>query len=138
AEINAQAQALITGEPTTFVPPRDLSHVTHERSVVRRAIELLEREIAKERAEEQRAALAARMEEWRRLIRDTAVCVIELRRLNRGRELFKREIGGNPSLPCNFPAHLLLGTGEIVGDPGYRFIREAIREGVITENEANG
>jgi len=134
-EIDARARSLISGQPAEVLPTHDLGTVRLERETVRRAIKLLSDEIAAVVAEQQRQAVAERMDEWRGLIRKSVLAVVELQRLNRAREKFKKELGGMPSLPCNMAANLLLGTGEIVGDAAYRFVQDVIRAGIVTKSE---
>ena len=130
-EIDARARSLISGQPAEVLPTHDLGTVRLERETVRRAIKLLSDEVAAVVAEQQRQAVAERMDEWRGLIRKSVLAVVELQRLNRAREKFKKELG----LPCNMAPNLLLGTGEIVGDAAYRFVQDVIRAGIVTESE---
>lgn len=60
---------------------RNVQAVRHEREVVRKAIKMLSEAVEAERAELQRQAIAARLDEWRALVREIAVTVLTLHRV---------------------------------------------------------
>src|SRR4051794_35994250 len=136
-DLDAAAYMLLTGVSLQPVPTaaRGVDAVYHEREVARRAYALGAALYEKERSDRQFAAMVARMDEWRKLIRQTAVATLELQRLNRARQQFKKEIGGQPSLPCDVAPRALLGSGDLVGDEAYRFLESVLAQGIMTRSE---
>ena len=136
-DLEPAAYALLTGNQTP--PPlqrrlNTLAAVKRERAIVARAISIGEQMSREERANWAALATVERMDTWRRLVRETAVAVIELQKLNRERDEFKRALGGMPSLPCNVNGGFLLGCG-VVGDEVYQFVQSVVRAGIITPGE---
>jgi hypothetical protein len=75
-------------------------------------------------------------DDWRELIRQTAVTIAMLRGLNRRRAELKKKLsygGAGPNLPCD--GFRLFGADPIIGDEVYRFFEAAIREGIVTKRE---
>jgi hypothetical protein len=138
-DLDEEAFALLLGDAVSRRAPiettRDLKMVRRERQIVRRAIELCGQLLEKEAHEKQLSRLVARMDEWRKLIRQTAIAVLQLQQLNRARLEFKRSIGGQPSMPCDVAPRALLGTGEIVGPEPYSFIQSVLAAGIMTKGE---
>ena len=115
-----------------------------ERAAIEQALERLStmREIAyRQRAE---AEYERRGDEWRELIRDTAIAICRLQALNRRRLQLSKEIkGGRVSaltLPLEFAGDWhLLGLGSdvktTVNDGSHNFIRDALKLGIVTQGE---
>lgn len=117
-------------------PIVSLQGLHHERRVLNRAIDLGRSMAQHARNELVRGELVARMDEWRSLIRSTAVAVIQLRDLNRDRAKFRSELmnsSGPPSLPCD--GFKLLGVGNVTGDEMYCFLQDVERGGIMTKRE---
>lgn len=144
ADFESEAYRLLIGDdqsqmisPKSTQPVRDLNIVYHERSVVQRAIELGLQMLTLEMKDTQFTNLVARMDEWRKLVRQTAIAALELQKLNRARTKFKRDVGGQPSVPCDLPPRALLGHGDYVGDETYRFIQGVLAAGIMTKGEVD-
>src|SRR5690242_8161540 len=79
-DIDTEAYGVLTGEPVSHslpqAPIRNLKAVWHERSVTRRAIEIGLQLHQRERADKQLSRLIAKMDDWRALVRKTAVAVL--------------------------------------------------------------
>ncbi len=140
ADLDVAAYAKLMGEPTAHDAPREpvrtVKAVLYERQVVRRAMEIGGKLLQSAQADRQLSALIERMDEWRKLVRQTVIAVLELQRLNRARQEFKRSIGGQPSLPCDVGGtRVLLGTGELVGPEPYTFLQSVLSQGIMTPGE---
>lgn len=136
-EIETQAYSLLTATPPAAATSKPTVQSRYrEREIIRRALEIGAEMSREERTEWQRIAISDRMNFWRSLVRETAVLVIQLQKVNRSREEFKAALGGMPSLPCNTGSAALLGVGAS-GDETKRFVQSVLKAGIMTQGEVD-
>ncbi len=122
-------------------PGAQLAAFFHERDVIDRALAIGRIRLAQAYADRVQAMLdAGAGNDWRELLRQTAIVVAQLQELNRRRRDLRATLSagaGVPILPCD--GFRLLGVGEPSSDRGAdeanRYLEAAVAAGIITKRE---
>jgi gas vesicle protein len=140
ATVEASARALLGAEqqeaPNRSERLRDL----HEKlAIIDRAIEIESQRAQEERATRSAQLLKDRSGDWQKNIRETALAIARLQKLNRERDELVVAFGGaTPPYGAEVHHRVLLGTGrlgEAQGDGARRFIEQAVLAGIISRKE---
>jgi hypothetical protein len=140
--VEVLAQQLAAGQPLDRVAAlrtegTRLYEVQQERRALVRATELINDELREAMARRAKSEAERRGHEWRELIRDTALTICRLQRLNRDRARIAKEITrGVFLMPCEFQRPVgPLGPGFEPNTDIYNFLQQAQAQGIVTENE---
>ncbi|ESY30035.1 MULTISPECIES: hypothetical protein [unclassified Mesorhizobium] len=119
-------------------PGEDLQKIVLERQAIAIALDAL----AEQENQARRIAAAEMLQEsaaeWREIVRQRALAVLTLRRVNAAafefRERIRRIARTNPNLICDVTSGPLFGP-PVVGDGVYTFLESAVAAGIITKKE---
>lgn len=136
------AAALVDGSPVPAVrdptPGEQLQKIILERQAIEIALDAL----AEQENQARRIAAAELLQEsaadWREIVRQRALAVLTLRRVNAAafdfRERIRRLARGNPNLICDVTSGPIFGP-PVVGDGVYTFLENCVSAGIITRKE---
>jgi hypothetical protein len=147
--IDADAMRLIDGSEDTSSTPKSrpeskgsagprLLALLREREVIEKALVIGTQRQLQAHSDRIRQALLERADEWREIVFQTAQAVVTLRKCNRAREQFRKEMtyAAPPSLVCD--GFQLLGATRIVNDDVYRFLQSVVRAGIMSAKDVDG